>query len=479
MLVAAAVGLSIIGLMLLIPVLRASLEIDLTSVATLSSADFYLFLLGLLAFVTLLSGAYPTFVLSGIRPVQALRLGKLRAGSKLTSTLLVGVQFLAASLLLIVVIVMYSQNMDLRRNGLGTSRDPLLVIDNAIGLTGVSEETLQAELRQIPQALDVTSAAQAPWAPGVNLNTISRTADPMSTGQLAFQNLVGYDFFSVLEIPLIAGRLFDRARGEDMMPPFDELDPNRPVSFIVDRAFAQQLGFESPEAAIGEIVYWPAGPGRPNSDTEGAQQLRIIGVVENKPLHLNGVGATANSFTLARDLENQIVRIARDDIPGALEAIDAMWSRLTPSMPRSRRFLDEIFDESYETFGRINQLVTALALMAFFISIVGLLGMAIQVASRRRHEMGIRKTLGASARQIVGLMLKDFGKPVVIANLVAWPLAFLAANVYLSVFMHRIALTPLPFVLSLILTLLVAWITVGGQAIKSARVRPAEVLNYE
>jgi putative ABC transport system permease protein len=173
------------------------------------------------------------------------------------------------------------------------------------------------------------------------------------------------------------------------------------------------------------------------------------------------------------------VRIARDDIPGALEAIDAMWSRLTPSMPRSRRFLDEIFDESYETFGRINQLVTALALMAFFISIVGLLGMAIQVASRRRHEMGIRKTLGASARQIVGLMLKDFGKPVVIANLVAWPLAFLAANVYLSVFMHRIALTPLPFVLSLVLTLLVAWLTVSGQALKSSRVRPAEVLNCE
>jgi putative ABC transport system permease protein len=76
-------------------------------------------------------------------------------------------------------------------------------------------------------------------------------------------------------------------------------------------------------------------------------------------------------------------------------------------------------------------------------------------------------------------MLKDFGKPVVIANLIAWPLAFLAANIYLSVFMHRIALTPLPFVLSLVLTLLVAWLTVGGQALKSSRVRPAEVLNCE
>jgi putative ABC transport system permease protein len=148
-------------------------------------------------------------------------------------------------------------------------------------------------------------------------------------------------------------------------------------------------------------------------------------------------------------------------------------------MPVSRRFLDEIFDESYETFGRMNQLFTTLALMAFFISIVGLLDMAIQVVNRRRHEIGIRKTLGASASQLVRLMLKDFGKPVVIANLIAWPLAFLAANIYLSVFMHRIALTPLPFVLSLVLMLLVAWLTVGGQALKSSRVRPAEVLNCE
>jgi putative ABC transport system permease protein len=127
----------------------------------------------------------------------------------------------------------------------------------------------------------------------------------------------------------------------------------------------------------------------------------------------------------------------------------------------------------------MNQLFTALALMALFISIVGLLGMAIQVANRRRHEMGVRKTLGASAEQIVRLMLKDFGKPVVIANLIAWPLAFLAANVYLSVFMHRIALTPMPFMISLALTLLVAWLTVSGQALKSSRVRPAEVLNYD
>jgi putative ABC transport system permease protein len=475
-LVSAALCISVLGMLLLVPALRASIEIDLASVATLSAMDFYLFVLVLLVLVTFVSGAYPAIVLSGIRPVEALRLGRLRSGPKRMSTILVGTQFLAASFLLIVVIVMYAQNLELRSNGLGAISEPIVLIDNAIGLTGVSEETLQMELARLPQVRGVTSAGNPPWGGGVNINLVSRSPESTTMGQSVFSNVVGYDFFEVFDIPVVAGRVFDREHGEDMMPPSGERDPDRPLSAVLDRDFARELGFESPQATIDQIVYWPEGSG---PGATSAQQLRIIGVVENRPLHFSGFGVSANYFLLSKDFEIQLVRLDRNDVAGALEAIDAMWSRLSPSMPRSRRFLDEVFEETYETFGRMNQLFTTLALMAFFISLVGLLGMAIQVASRRRHEMGVRKTLGASARDIVRLMLKDFSRPVVIANLIAWPLAFLAANVYLSLFMHRIPLGPLPFVLSLILTLLVAWVTVGGQALKSSRVRPAEVLNYE
>ena len=105
--------------------------------------------------------------------------------------------------------------------------------------------------------------------------------------------------------------------------------------------------------------------------------------------------------------------------------------------------------------------------------------MAIQITGRRTHEIGVRKTLGASSRQIVTMLLTDFSKPVVIANLIAWPLGFLAAQVYLSVFVHRISLTPVPFVLSLMITVLIAWVAVGTLAIRAARTKPASVLRYE
>lgn len=476
LLVAAAVAIAIVGFYLLIPALRSALEIDLASTDLLSSPWSYLYTVCLLAGVAVLAGGYPALVLSGTRPIEALRIGRVKAGPKRMSTILVGTQFFAASFLLIVLIVMYAQNLELRRNGLGAQTDPLLVIDNASGLTGVTDETLRTELMRIPQVQAVTSAAQAPWDAGINLATFSRSSEPGAVGHSVFSNSVGYDFFAVLEIPLIAGRVFDRAQGGDVAPRFQDRDPSREIAIVLDRTFVEQLGFASPEAAVGEIIYMPTGPG---PEGEPAQRMRIIGVVENKPLHLYGIGVSGNSFVLELEHEYQIARIAGDDVSGALAAIDAMWSRLSPSMPRSRRFLDEVFEQTYQAFGRMNQLFTVLALMAFFISIVGLLGMAMQIASRRRHEIGIRKTLGATTRQIVEMLVRSFSKPVVIANLVAWPLGFLAANVYLTVFMHRIPLTPMPFILSLLITILVAWATIAGQALKAARARPAEALGCE
>jgi putative ABC transport system permease protein len=105
--------------------------------------------------------------------------------------------------------------------------------------------------------------------------------------------------------------------------------------------------------------------------------------------------------------------------------------------------------------------------------------MGSHVASRRRREIGVRKTLGASTRQIAIMLLTDFSKPVIVANIIAWPAAYLAANAYLDVFIHRIALSVVPFVLSLGVTVLIAWAAVGAQAFRAARVKPALVLRYE
>jgi putative ABC transport system permease protein len=475
-LVGTAVVIALLVLSLLIPVFRETLEMDLASVDLLTSWPVYSFALTLLGSVTVAAGAYPAFVLSRVRPVEALRVGKLRRGPKFATTLLVGTQFFAASFLLIMVIVMYSQNVELRRNGVGAIGDPLLVIDNAAGLTGVSEETLRSELLGLPQVLSATAAAMPPWYGGVNLNTLSHTEDVIETGRAVIANPVGDNFFDVFEIPLIAGRALNSERAEDVALPSDDRTADRTINIVVDDIFVTEFGFASPEAAIGQSLYSVHGP---IENVDFIQPMRIVGVVENRPLQISAIGANASYFALTEDLEYQIVRLSGNDVPGALAAVDDLWSQLSPSMPRSRRFLDEVYEENYRLFGRMNQIFTILASMAFFISIVGLLGMAIHTANRRRHEIGVRKTLGASTPQVVRMLLRDFGKPVIIANLVTWPLGFLAASAYLSIFLFRIPLTPVPFILSLVVTMLVAWITVAGQALRAARVRPVEVLGCE
>jgi putative ABC transport system permease protein len=156
-----------------------------------------------------------------------------------------------------------------------------------------------------------------------------------------------------------------------------------------------------------------------------------------------------------------------------------VWQQLAPDRVFQYEFEDQLFAQGYQLFGIVGEIFTGLALFAFAISTIGLIGMAFHVVGRRRNEIGVRKTLGAGTSQIVLMLLKDFARPVLIANLAAWPLAYLATKAYLGVFIHRIALTPLPFVLSLFATLLIAWACVGFQSWRAARVKPARVLRYE
>lgn len=468
--------LAILCLAAIAPVLDATVDMNVIPVV-LPLGRFWLFVLFTLVAVTLAAGAYPALVLSGSRPIETLRLGRRRAAPPFVAALLVGTQFVAASFLLIMVIVVSAQNGELRRAAFGMNVDPLLVIDNASPLTGVSTETLLDELRRLPQIRAVTATSSIPWSGSVNVGAVSRSAEAagIENARAVFFNHVGADFFSVFGLSVLAGRVFDRERGEDVMPEFQEWSADHPLHAMLDRTFVEELGFESPEAAVDQLVYFPM----PEETGKPPQPARLIGVVEDRPLHFQGAGANGNFFVFGDVFEFQVAQIARDDVPSALNAIDEMWQRLSPLMPRSRRFLDDIFNENYETFGRVNQIFVVLATTAFLISLVGLFAIAMQLANRRLHEIGVRKTLGATTRQVIWMLLRDFTKPVIIANIIAWPLAYFAARFYLNVFMHRISLTIWPFLLSMVLTAAVAWLAVAGQAYRAGRVQPARVLRTE
>ncbi|HET8697367.1 MAG TPA: ABC transporter permease [Gammaproteobacteria bacterium] len=472
-LTAIAAIVALIAVRLATPVIRNAVGINLS--VGLYNGGFWLFLAALLVAVTLLGGAYPSFVLARVPPIEALRIGRTKVGPRFATTVLVGAQFAAASFLLIVVYVMFAQNRELQRTGLGVDSDPVLVVTNAQQYSGIDNKLLQDELRRIPQVKSVSETSQSPWSPGVGLAPVSRSPDETVVRVTAIMNTVGYDYFKTLGYTMLGGREFDPARGEDVRP--QGPPTGKPINVVIDASLAEELGFSPPESAVEQDVYFPSNAQRAFNSV--VQPLHVIGVVANKPLRFNGAGAKSNMFFMTPGLQFQLVKISSSDVSGGLAAVDALWKRLSPKTSATRKFLDQLYDENYRNFARVNQVSAALALVAVAISVVGLFSMAVQVASRRLHEIGVRKSVGAHARQIVVMLLLQFSKPVLAANVIAWLFAYLAAQKYLSVFATRIALTPVPFAASLAATVAVASLVVAGQALRASRVSPARVLRAE
>ena len=173
------------------------------------------------------------------------------------------------------------------------------------------------------------------------------------------------------------------------------------------------------------------------------------------------------------------VRIDRNNVKQGIAAIERVVKERAPDNAVNIKFTDKEFEQNFKTYDSINTGFAGLSVIALIISAMGLFAMAVFTAIRRRQEIGIRKTLGASTWEVTSLLIKDFSRPVIIANIVAWPLAYYAARTYLDGFLQHINLTPVPWILGFIFTLLIAWLAVGGQAFSAARVKPAEVLKSE
>jgi putative ABC transport system permease protein len=469
----AALVLVLIGTALAVPAINRLFGVEFHLASLLHPALWTLVVL-LLAFISLAGGAYPALVLARVRPVDALRAGSVRTGPRFVPTVLVGVQFAAASFLLVVALLMSVQNRLMQRIALHPDHDPVVAISNDIREFGGQYEDLRNELLRDPRVKAVSGVFNLPWQMGGPHQHIRRSpSSPAVT--VAMMNFTTYDLPATLGLKIIAGRDFDRGHSD---PVFD-WNPNAVpgvTSVLIDRALLQEIGWTRPEQAVDQTIYvaapWDANvPDRP---------FHVVGVVDNGFPRLVGPNSDANFYVLApMGSAIPLVRISRDDIPGALAHIDAVWKQMVPKVPIRRVFTDELFNQAYEIYSNISAVLTGLCAFAFVIAIMGLIGMAVHITSRRLREIGIRKTLGASARGVVVMLLRDFSKPVLIANLIAWPFAFFAGRMYFNLFTQRATMSPWPFVTSLAITVAVAWLAVGAQASRAAAVKPASVLHAD
>lgn len=456
------------------PLLDELLPVSL-QLTQLARPLFWVFSAALVLAATLLAGAYPAFVQSRLRLAQALRSESGRMGPPRLFRALVAMQFAVAGLLIIVVVVVQEQNRAMSAALPELMRNPTVVVTTNTAFMGVNTDTLRTELERSPYIRSVTTADNEPWSNDCCwLFNLTRSPRAVQSQTQVAANRIGYKFFETMGFKLLAGRTLSREQGDELAQD-DLFSGKREIDVVIDRNLAAQFGWFDPADAVGKTLYRPAlWGGVPGT-------LRIVGVVENgAPRLIANTGTDSNLYLLMPSATGYtILRIDPRHVHEALAHIERAWRAVVPHLPFEWRFTDELFGQSYATYSTISAVAAGLTAFAIAIALVGLAGMAVHVTAGRLREIGVRKTLGAQPRQITELLLVDFVKPIVIANVLAWPFAWFAARAYLSMFLTRAEITMLPFAASLVATIAITCIAVGGQALRAARVEPATVLRYQ
>lgn len=410
-------------------------------------------LLGISVIVGLVSGSYPALYLSSFRPVAVLR-GTFRQQTG-TITLrkgLVVFQFALSMLLIVSTVAVYRQLDYIRTKNLGIERENLLYVAQEGALVD-RYETVAGELLEQPGIARVTSSGQNPLQIGNNTVSVGwEGKDDGENGTLFYIILANYDFVETMGMELVAGRDFSRDFTADSR------------YYIVNEETARLIGGE----VVGKTlsVYGDAGP--------------IVGVVKNFSMN-----------SLYSPIEPAIIRFAPEEIgmlyvrtePGrtgeAIASLERVYERFNPGYPFEYTFLDQQFEQTYRSEAVMGSLASIFAVVALFISCLGLFGLTSFTVEQRTKEVGVRKVLGASVPRLVVLLTSSFTKLVLAGILIAVPAAYFIVRGWLDHFEEHITLGAEVFVLAGVAALLVAWMTVGFQAVKAALAQPVKVLRYE
>jgi putative ABC transport system permease protein len=478
------------GLVLTAIALTLSLACIVASMLVVGTATFFavanvllpmpqlwVFLVALVVVVTLGTSAYPAIVLCRVPPADIHR-GRGAKGQTRLSSVLVGLQYAFAGFLLVAVFVMISQNRAMQDAIRGPGSDPIVVIANDLGDVGLDRELLKTELARQAGVNAVGGIDSVPWGTAYRFADLSATADPSASRVRTTQEIVDPSFFDAMGIRFIAGRGFDAERAADTadVDAWQSDSAAAPdYNVVIDRAMVRRMGLGSPEEATGKLIY------RPISQTGSTppQRLHVIGVVENSVIHPLTFGAPFFYLMNRHAARVPVIRVAKQDVAGALARIDAAWEVLAPGVPLRRRFANEQYEASYGFLNVVDDVFAALGAFASVIATMGLIGISLHTMRRRTREIAVRKVYGASVRQILWMLLVNFAKPIVIANLAVWPVAYVVMRGYLSLFAVQSRLGWIPFVLSLLIALVVAWLAVVTQAARAARAAPALVLRRE
>jgi putative ABC transport system permease protein len=464
---AALVGLTLVELAL--PFVNSIGGTDL-AIAYFGRDGILLPLLVLILVVGTVAGIYPALILSSYQPASVLASARTPAGGRggvLLRETLVTLQFAVVIAFAIGTAVLLAQANHVREADLGFRRDGLILIPSfkASRLDSSQRSTLMNSFRSIPGVTLATESDSAPGDASTTNNMNIPRPDGIKPDPILSLTTVGSDYFETYGARFLAGRALGTAHGSD-----DSLNKGAPTGAVINRTAAASLGFESPAAALGKTVL--AGDRR-----------TIVGVVDDIRFRSPHDPVPPMMYLFrSRDLEYPIaaVRFEGADPRSMTERLRLAWRTIVPDVPFEAVTAEDNLAEAYWRADEQRSRLFALgAGLAVLIGCIGLYGLASFSASRRVREIGIRKALGATTADIARLLLGQFLRPVLIANLIAWPVAYFAMRTWLSRFDDRISLGVEYFLAATFLAVSVAAATVLAQTVRAARAEPARALRYE
>lgn len=438
-----------------------NLDLSLFSYGIIPTAA-CLVLLGI--FVGVISGIYPAFVITKFKPVETFG-GKIKHGKtgfSLRSVLVVS-QFVLTTIMFIGTSIVVNQIEYMKNANLNISKSNLMVISVRNGdfpdpeIARQKIETFKSELESYSGVAGVASSSMSIPSEGGGFTFIYPTDRPEDQRLRERWMVVDENFFDVYGIKMLDGRNFSK-----------DIETDKEDAVIINEAALKDIGWKN----INEGEIKAAGKSR-----------KIIGLVKdyNYQSLESGIEPMIHIY---RPSGNNIfryitVKILPGNISGVIDYVKEKWKEVDQSAPVSFRFVDESFSRLYETQDRLAIVAKSFTIVALIISCLGLFALSALMLTYRTKEIGIRKVLGASVNSLLVLISKEFIKWIVISNLIAWPVAWFLMKEWLQDFAYRIPISIIPFLISGIIVLLIAWVSISFITIKAALENPVKSLKYE
>lgn len=412
----------------------------------------WLLLIGITLIVGLLAGSYPAFYLSAFNPIKTMRNGITKGkGNFYFRRVLVVFQFVLSVGLIISTIVVQRQLGYLQNNRLGMNLDEVTYL-SLRGESNEKYEVFKNELLNIPQVQSISRGNSLPFYIGSNTGSLSWEGREGDDDILIGFTFMDEDYLETLEMNLLDGRFFSGEIQSDT------------AGIVINQTGAKAIGMENP---IGKWMSW-------GDDT----RYHIIGLVEDfhhLPMQ-HEIDPLVILYEPSRCRQMFIKTAGKNDLN---EQIGEAWLNVFPNYPYEPKNLKEIYNKAYSDEATLIKIIGYFSVLAILISCLGLFALAAYMAEQRTKEIGIRKVLGATMTGIISLVSKEFLKWVIIANIIAWPITWFALRDWLNGYTYHTKLSPEIFIYALLISLVIALLTVSSQAIKSALKKPINAIKYE